>query len=271
MLDQVFRNLRRTRLGKIPTLRMITMAANPVIADRVEVLGVPVDCLSMEQTLEVIEGYILTKSPHVVVTADSSGIVSAQSDQEFMHILRTANLVTPDSVGVLWACRRKGRRLPGRVSGVDILGRLCDSSSRSGHRIYLLGSAPGVAELAAEKLRLLYPGCNIVGTRHGYFPSDSDEVVANEVAEAKPDILFVAMGIPRQEKFIASTKEIVRAPVAMGVGGSLDVFSGRVKRAPRLFQRLSLEWLWRVILNPRKVSKVLSLPRFIWMVLRDKR
>jgi N-acetylglucosaminyldiphosphoundecaprenol N-acetyl-beta-D-mannosaminyltransferase len=240
-------------------------------ADRVSVLGIPVDRLTMERAVEAIAGFVASRESHIVVTADSSGIVRAQSDPEFRDILMRAELVTPDSIGILWAARRKGKPIPERVSGVDLLDRLCKESANAGYRLYFLGAAPGVAEVAAERMRLRHPGCNIVGARHGYFPEESDEVVAREVAEAKPDILFVAMGIPRQEKFIARTRPIVRAPVAMGVGGSLDVFSGRARRAPGWVQRLGLEWLWRLALNPRRLAKAKALPKFVWLVLRKDR
>jgi N-acetylglucosaminyldiphosphoundecaprenol N-acetyl-beta-D-mannosaminyltransferase len=243
----------------------------PVQRKRVEILGVPVDCVTMDEAIARIESFILSKEPHIVATADSSGLVIAQSDPVFKEILKAADLVTPDSAGVLWACRKRGAELEARVSGVDILSKLCAKSADKGYRLFFLGSAPGIAELAAEKLRLQYPGCNIVGTRHGYFPPDSDAVVAAEIAEAKPDVVFVAMGIPRQEKFIAATREIIRAPVAIGVGGSLDVFSGKARRAPKIIQKLWLEWLWRVLLNPSKFTKVKTLPIFAWMVLREKR
>lgn len=222
----------------------------------------------MDEALDRIEGFLAVDRPHMVVTADSSGIVAAQTDSEFNTILQRADLVTPDSVGILWAAKRVGAPIRGRVSGIDLLDALCRRSADRGYRIFFLGSEPGVAEMAAERLRLRHPGCHIVGTRHGYFPTESDEVVAREIAQSRPDLVFVAMGIPRQEKFIASTLELMGARVAMGVGGSLDVFSGRVRRAPRLFQRLRLEWLWRLMLNPRKYQKVMSLPRFVWMVLR---
>jgi N-acetylglucosaminyldiphosphoundecaprenol N-acetyl-beta-D-mannosaminyltransferase len=120
-------------------------------------------------------------------------------------------------------------------------------------------------------MRLRHPGCNIVGSRHGYFPADSDEVVAREVAEFRPDVLFVAMGIPRQEKFIRATEHIIQAKVGIGVGGSLDVHSGRVMRAPLLVRKLKMEWLWRTLVNPKKIKKAINLPRFVLMVLRSGR
>ena len=231
------------------------------------VLGAPVDLVAMDGAMARIGELIARREPSQVVTADASGLVAAQTDSLLASIYRSAELVTADSIGVLWALGRGGHKLGERVSGVDLVDRICAASADKGWRIFFLGSAPGVAETAAEKLRLKYPGCNIVGTRHGYFPAESDALVAEEVAAFQPDVLFVAMGIPRQEKFIAATKAIHRAKVSIGVGGSLDVFSGRAKRAPAVIQRLNLEWLWRTLLNPKKLPKALTLPRFVWMVL----
>jgi N-acetylglucosaminyldiphosphoundecaprenol N-acetyl-beta-D-mannosaminyltransferase len=229
----------------------------------------PVDRLDMDETMALLEMFVQEKKAHLVVTADAAGIVQAQSDSEWNSIFKSADLATPDSIGVIWAARRKGMPIRERVSGVDLVGKICQLSADKGYRIYFLGAAPGVAEMAAEKLRLLHPGCNIVGARHGFFPPDSDEIVAHEVAQSKPDFLFVAMGIPRQEKFIRATQEIIQAPVAMGVGGSFDVFSGKAKRAPKLLQKLHIEWLWRLLLNPKKIAKAKNLPVFAWKVLRS--
>jgi N-acetylglucosaminyldiphosphoundecaprenol N-acetyl-beta-D-mannosaminyltransferase len=225
----------------------------------------------MDSAMAKIEGFIAEGGPHMVVTADSSGLYSQLKDPEFQRILHDADLVTPDSFGVVWAAKKLGKPVEGRVSGVELVERLCSRSAQKGYRIFILGAAPGVAEMAAERLRLRHPGCNVVGTRHGFFPSSDDQVVAEEIAKTKPDILFVALGIPRQEKFIASTQEIIQAKVAIGVGGSFDVFSGKTKRAPKLIQRLNVEWLWRLILNPKKFSKCATLPRFAWQVLRTRK
>jgi N-acetylglucosaminyldiphosphoundecaprenol N-acetyl-beta-D-mannosaminyltransferase len=239
--------------------------------NRINVLGVPIDRVDMSDCLSRIEGFIGSGVPHLIVTADASGIVQAQSDPGLLELYKNADLVTPDSAGVLWAAKRQGQPLKERVSGVDIVDQICRLSSEVGWRIYFLGAAPGVAEEAAERLRLKHPGCNIVGTRHGYFPPESDAVVAAEVAESRPDVLFVGMGIPRQEKFIRATQEIVGAKASLGIGGSFDVFSGHVKRAPKTLQRLRLEWLWRLLQNPKKIGKVMLLPRFVSMVLRTTR
>ncbi|MBX3114965.1 MAG: WecB/TagA/CpsF family glycosyltransferase [Fimbriimonadaceae bacterium] len=236
---------------------------------RTAILGVPVNASTMDETIDGFEKLILTGEPHIVVTADASGIVIAQEDPELLAIYRSASWVTADSNGVVWALRRKGIETE-RVSGVDVADRLFALSAQKGYRVFLLGSSPGVAEEAAERIRLKHPGCNIVGTRHGFFPADDDKLVAEEVAPFEPDILLVAMGIPRQEKFIAATQEIIKAKVAIGVGGTLDVMSGRVKRAPAIIQKMKLEWLWRTLLNPKKFSKAKTLPKFASLVLRNK-
>jgi len=247
---------------------MMTSTSQKSARNHVSILGIPVDRISMKKAVEIILGFLRQSDPKIVITADSSGIVQALGDPEYFELLQTADLVTPDSIGVIWAAKRKGRAIPARVSGVDLVDKICALSADHGFRIFLLGAEPGVAELAAEKLRLRHPGCHIVGTRHGYFPADSDDLVAHEVAVFRPDVLFVAMGIPRQEKFIKRTQDIIRAKVAMGVGGSFDVFSGKAKRAPAVVQKLRLEWLWRVLLNPKKIAKAKSLPIFAWKVFR---
>lgn len=267
-LTNLGRKVRRS--SRVFSYRSMAMNVLPGIENhtRVQILGAPVDCLSFEETLGVIRHMLKGDKPNLICTADASGLMIAQTDSAFMRLLQTANLVTADSVGVIWAAKRLGYVIPERVSGVELVDALCALSADEGFRIYFLGSEPGVAEMAAEKMRLRHPGCRIVGARHGYFPASDDEVVAHEIAPLKPDILFVAMGIPRQENFIEKTRSIINAKVAMGVGGSLDVFSGRVRRAPKPIQKLHLEWLWRTLANPKKISKAKHLPAFVLRVLK---
>ncbi|MDX2064241.1 MAG: WecB/TagA/CpsF family glycosyltransferase [Fimbriimonadaceae bacterium] len=249
----------------------MTSTTNSPDRSRVDILGVPVDNVTMDETMARLEAFVASKRAHFVITADAAGVVQAQSDESYRQLYFEADLVTPDSAGILWAAKRFGSPIPGRVSGVDLVERVCSLSADKGYAIFFLGAAPGVAELAAERMQLKYPGCNIVGTRNGFFPPESDDVVAAEIAALRPDFLFVAMGIPRQEKFILATRDVVQAKVAMGVGGTFDVFSGRVRRAPVWMQRLKLEWLWRVLQNPSKLGKVALLPKFVMLVLRAKR
>lgn len=235
-----------------------------------KLLGVKIDNLDTAASLEAIEGFIRSRTPHIVVTCDASCVVLAQKDPELKEIVNTADLVTPDSIGILWAARLNGEPLKERVSGCDMAVHLCERASVEGHRVFLLGAAPGVADAAAEKLKERFPGLNIAGTQHGYFKPEETDSVVDEIGNARPDLLFVAFGIPMQEKWIRRHMDRLRVPVSMGVGGTFDVISGNVKRAPKWMQRYGLEWVYRLASNPKKIGKVMTLPRFVLMVLRAK-
>jgi N-acetylglucosaminyldiphosphoundecaprenol N-acetyl-beta-D-mannosaminyltransferase len=239
---------------------------------RIDLLGMPVSRVDRTGALEILQRFIDSGEPHLVVTADASMFEIAAGDPEFLRIVHSAHLITPDSTGVLWAARKLGTPLAERVSGVDLAEQLCAGSARRGYGIYFYGAAPGVAEEAAEAMRRRYPGARIVGTVDGFQNSPEQQAaLLRDIEEKRPAVLLVAMGIPKQEKWIAGHMERLRVPVAMGVGGSFDVFSGRVDRAPMWMQRRGLEWLYRLIRNPKKVGKVATLPRFVLRVLRRKR
>ena len=226
--------------------------------------------VTMAQAMDTIAGFIAEGKPHHVVTLDASMCVAARHDPELRAVIWGAELVTPDSAGVLWAAGRFGIRLPERVSGVEIVAELAAGAPRTGISLYLLGAAPGVAEEAARKLLDAHPGCRIAGTHHGYFAAEDDAFVVEQVRQTRPDVLCVAMGIPKQEKWIARHRDALGIPVMIGVGGTLDVLSGRARRAPLWMRRTNLEWLYRVLVNPRKIGKVMTLPRFVAMVLSDR-
>lgn len=234
------------------------------------ILGIPVTLLDMPGTVAAIDEMIASGTPSMVVTANATSAVMAHDDAVFRDDVLGAKLITVDGAGIQWALERKGMKNIAKVAGVELVEQLCNLSSDKGYRIFLLGGEPGVAEIAAEKLRLKFPGCNIVGVRNGYFPASDDDVVAQEVAEFKPNILLVGMGMPRQERFIMKTKHITGAPVQIGVGGSFDVLSNKAKRAPEAWQKLRIEWLWRALIQPSKFKKLAALPRFMWMVVREK-
>ena len=240
--------------------------------ERVNILGFPLDRVTVEETKELFKHYLDSDEPktNLILTADSNAFVSAEKDPDYQRIFRDASLVTPDSAGPVWALERLGKPVPGRVSGVDLLEVLCELSVETGKSIYFLGAAPGVAKAAVERLKQRYPTMVVAGVRDGFFAKAIDIEVAKSIAETKPDILVVAMGMPRQELFILDSATIIGAKIGIGVGGSLDVHSGSVKRAPKLIQQMRLEWLWRFILNPRKFAKVKNLPIFYFRVRRMK-
>src|SRR5688500_6890609 len=235
--------------------------------NRVEILGVQVDNLSMTDTLNILEEFVTEGKPRLIVTADAAGIVAAQTDAEWRKIMNDADLVTPDSVGVLWASKRAGNAISDRVSGVDLVEKLVSK----GYRCFFLGAAPGIAEKAKEVLTTKLPNAQIVGVRDGFFNESQEADLVAEIKRAGPQVLFVAMGIPKQEKFIARHMHAIGAAINMGVGGSFDVLSGTVKRAPLALQKMRLEWLWRLMQNPKKWKKVAALPKFWLMVLTSRR
>lgn len=250
----------------------LTESSSPLPPDSVTLLGMRVDCVTMDGVLALAEEYIRSRRPHHIVTADASMVVTSTQDSEFAEIVAASDLVTPDGAGILWATRRMGTPVPAKVSGVDLSARLIGLSGQKGWRVFLFGAAPGVAEAAAQQMRERYPDANIVGVRDGFFKSEDEPQIVETIRAAKTDILLVALGIPKQEKFIFRHKDALGVPVCIGVGGTLDVFSGTVKRAPVWIQNLGLEWLYRTASDPkRRIGKLVLLPKFARMVLQAPR
>ncbi len=237
--------------------------------ERVNLLGVPLARMGMEETLARVEEFVRDRSPHLIVTSDSTGIVRARDDPEFQEALRSAALVTADGRGVVWMARVLGLPMRERVSGVDMMERLCQRAAERDWGIYLLGAEPGVAEAAARALCARYPRLRVVGTHHGYFTPAEEPGLVRVIAETRPDLLFVALGAPKQETWIRRHQDELGVPVAIGVGGSFDVLAGRRKRAPVWMQRAGLEWLYRVLQEPKRLPRLLALPRLVWMTLRE--
>lgn len=239
-----------------------------VMALRVELLGVYIDALNIDQTVEKVATFIKTGRPHRVITVNPEYLYQGQKRQELLDLANSADLLTADGIGIVWACKVAGQPVPERVTGIDLMQRLCARGETEGWRVFLLGSTPGVADAAAEKLTQQHPGLTIVGTQHGYFTDMESDRIAKNIKEAAPDVLFVALGAPRQEQWIAQYQPQMGVPVAMGVGGSFDVISGRKKRAPRWVQQLKIEWLYRLVSEPSRLKRQLVLPKFALLVLK---
>jgi N-acetylglucosaminyldiphosphoundecaprenol N-acetyl-beta-D-mannosaminyltransferase len=258
-------------VGFIAFYLIAKIAAEPKDSaeDLVDMLGVPLARIDMETALTRVEQFVRERSPHMIVTSDTTGIVRARDDPEFQAIVRAADMVTADGRGVVWMARVLGLPMRERVSGVDMMDKLCQRAAQQGYSVYLLGGQPGVAEETARVMQSRYPGLRVAGAHHGYFTAEEEPKVVRAVAEAKPDILFVAFGAPKQEKWIRRHQGALGVPVAIGVGGSFDVLSGRVKRAPAWMQRAGLEWLYRACREPKRLPRLWALPRLVWMTLRE--
>lgn len=246
-----------------------------MVAERVQaiecatILGVRVHRVRMTQAIERIQQLIAQRTPHLVVTADANAILIALEDPEFAQIIEQADLVTPDGAGLLWAGRQCGQPFPERVSGVDLVWHLARLSHERGYRLFFLGASPCVAERAKQNLLRQFPQAQIVGVHHGYFTEEESPAVVAQIRSARPDALLIGMGMPRQEKWAYRYRSALNVPVMIGVGGSFDVYAGVVRRAPRWLQQSGLEWLWRLLQDPRKIKKVRNLPRFVWKVWRE--
>lgn len=228
------------------------------------ILGLPLHCVSMNEAVESIASFVASRKPHLVITLGTEMVMNAQTDEAFRAVASSADLLVPDSIGVVWAARRQGVEAV-RVAGIDLLGRLAERGAREGWRFYFLGGQPGVAEEAAASLAERYPGLIVAGCSDGYFKDDGP--VVDRVRDAGPDILLAALGSPRQELFCRKHAETLAVPAAIGVGGSFDVLAGRVQRAPALMRRLGLEWMYRLFRQPSRAIRMLALPRFAIKVM----
>ncbi|MBQ3509602.1 MAG: WecB/TagA/CpsF family glycosyltransferase [Peptococcaceae bacterium] len=237
--------------------------------NRLDVLGVGIDKVTSQQALEKIGEFIASGQPHQIVTANAEIIYQASKNEKMRNIINNAQMVTADGSGVVWASRQLGEPLEQRVTGIDLVNSICEQSAKDKWKIYILGSAPGVAATAAVNIRDKFPGCNIVGTHHGYFNAKEEKQILAELEQLKPDVLFVALGAPKQEYWIADHLADLGIPVGMGIGGSMDVLSGNVKRAPKWMQKMSLEWLYRLVIQPTRFKRVLALPKFMLAVKKQ--
>ena len=228
---------------------------------RVDVLGVAFDNVTLDEAVDRGRELLAQEGAHLVVTPNPEIVQRANKDPEFAEILSKADLVIPDGVGVIYAAKILGRPLKGRVPGIDFASGLMERVAGTGKRLFLLGAAPGVAEQAAVNLRAAYPGLVVCGTHDGYFKEDGP--VADAIREARADMVFVCLGAPKQEKWIAANGAAAGARLYIGLGGAMDVFAGKVDRAPERFQKLGLEWLYRLMKEPSRIGRMAKLPLFL--------
>ena len=228
---------------------------------RVDVLGVAFDNITMDEAADRALAMLEEDRPHLVATPNPEIVQRANQVPEFAGILAKADLVVPDGVGVIYAAKILGRPLKARVPGIDLASSLLSHIAGTGKRLFLLGAAPGVAEQAAVNLRAAYPGLVVCGVHDGYFQEDGP--VAEAVRAARADLVFVCLGAPKQEKWIAANGEAAGARLYIGLGGAMDVFAGKVERAPEKFQRLGLEWFYRLAKEPSRIGRMVKLPLFL--------
>ena len=235
-----------------------------------EILGVKVDNVTFQEALEKAKKLIDSGGKYYIVTPNPEIIVKAQKDREFKEILNKASLSIPDGIGLVWGAKILGVKLSERVTGTDLLEGLATLSAEHGYNVFLLGAGEGIAEKAAQVLKNRYSNLKIAGTYEGQAASEFDSFARGRLAKLKIDILAVAYGAPKQERWIARNLPHLNVKLAIGVGGALNYISGEKPRAPGLVQRLGLEWLFRLIRQPWRIRRQLVLPYFAYLVFREK-
>lgn len=237
---------------------------------KTHILGVPFDVVTMEQAVERVKKMLTAEGQHIICTPNPEIVMEAQTDEALMQILKEADLVVPDGVGVVWASKYSEIRLQERVAGYDLTQNLMQALADTEETFYFFGGAPGVAAAAARRMTKEHPGLRIVGVHNGYFDEKEEKKIIQDIKKKAPSILLVGLGAPKQEKWIYENLHTVGAKTAIGVGGSFDVMAGNVKRAPKLFQKLGLEWFYRLISQPTRWKRMMRLPKFALTVLKTR-
>jgi len=244
---------------------------------RINIAGVEIDQYSFDEVVaRIIDHALSAKSPEYVVTPNAQHIVSLQQDRLFREIYSSAFLVVPDGVSLLWAAKFLGTPLNNRVNGTDLFEKLCEIAAQHHLKIFLLGGRPGAADQASAVLQSRYPGLQIVGTHCPPYGFETDQGNCDRInaaiKAAEPDILFVGLGAPKQEKWVYLNYKELGIPVSLGIGVSFELVANMVKRAPIYMQKAGLEWVFRLVVEPRRLWQryILGNPQFIWLVLQQK-
>ena len=239
-------------------------------SNAITILGCRLDTLDADAATDAILDFARRGTGAQVVTLGTEMVVHAQRDARYRDVVNACALSLCDTVGLLAVARSRGAALRERVTGVELLERLCARAAGEGVSIFLLGGAPGVAQQAAEVLQARYPGLRVAGTRNGYFKPEESHDVAQQIRGTGAQVLFAGMGFPRQEFWLADHLRETGCGAAIGVGGSFDVVSGKVERAPETWRKLGLEWLYRLIREPQRWRRQLALPQFVLLIAGER-
>lgn len=220
---------------------------------QVEVLGCPVTKLSLDDFVDLAEQFIVSRKPHYIAVVNAAKIVNMRSNRELKESVLMADAIGADGVPIVWASRFLGNPLPGRVNGTDLMDKLLAKANEKRYRIYFFGATEEVLNRVLETVRSKYPGVKIAGSHNGYFSAAEESAIVQKIRAADADILFLAFGTPKKEVWVKQYLSSMRVPVVHGVGGSFDVLAGLIPRAPLWMQRNGLEWLFRLLQEPRRM------------------
>lgn len=234
-------------------------------------MGVPVNAMTMAQVLERVESAIDKKKPLHIGVVNAAKLVNMQRDEYLRNDVLSSDLVLADGAAVVLAGKILGEPLPERVAGIDLMHAIFEKGKIQKYKIFCLGATEEISQQVAERIKQDYPGVILAGRRNGYFSDHEEKSVAEEIAASKADVLFVAMTSPKKENFMARWSDTMGVTVCHGVGGSFDVMAGKVERAPELWQKMGLEWLYRIKQEPRRLWKryLVTNTLYSWMVAKE--
>ena len=236
--------------------------------DSIKILGVKINNVTMDEAVDKIWEFCGEEGNHVVFTPNPEFVYRAYHDPDFRDRLNSADLIIPDGIGLIYAAKIIGTPLKERVPGFEVCCKIIDKAVEKSAKFFILGGKPGIAELAKKNLERDHKGINVVGVNDGYF-KDDEEVIA-KINALKPDFLLVCTGCPKQENWICKYKDRLDVKVSLGAGGTVDVLSETVKRAPKFFCKFGLEWFYRLITQPTRIGRMMNLPKFLFTVIGKK-
>lgn len=231
--------------------------------NRIDVLGIEFDNTDILEAVERAIRLMEERRHAYVVTPNPEIILESQKNEKLASAVKSADMVLPDGVGVIYASHILGTPIKNRIPGIDFASALMARISENGRKVFLLGAKPGVAELAAERLAERYPGLVICGVNDGYFEEEDTEFIIEKINSASPDLVLVCLGSPKQEIWMKNNAELLDTGLLIGLGGALDVYAGVVERAPRKWRSMGLEWLYRLIREPKRIKRMVKLPGVI--------
>ena len=236
----------------------------------VDILGIPVDSITMQEAVDKVCHFLDEDSVHTIYTPNAEIMMEAQRDAELKQILRNADMLVADGAGVVLASRILRCSVPEKVSGIDLVNETFRILAQRRTRYFLLGSKPGIVEAAAVNITGQYPGIEIVGFNNGYYAKEDEDKIIDQINSSGTEILLVALGAPKQEKWISQNRDKLKIKICIGVGGTLDILAGKAELAPEFFRKNGLEWLFRLYKEPRRAKRMLDLPRFILHVIWNR-
>jgi N-acetylglucosaminyldiphosphoundecaprenol N-acetyl-beta-D-mannosaminyltransferase len=252
----------------LPSIKPVELAA---ALPQQRVMGVPIHAATMQQAVDLCDMAIRLRQPLVVGVVNAAKLVNMRRDSLLRDSVLQSDLILADGASVVWASRLLRRPLPERIAGIDLFEELLRLGNERSYSVYLLGASPQVLERVRQEIGTRFPNVRIAGARDGYFPAEASEEVAEEIRAARPDMLFLGITSPKKEVFLGSFGHLLDIPVCHGVGGSFDVLAGKVRRAPQSWQQLGMEWMYRVLQEPRRMWKryLVTNTLFILMLARE--